>query len=328
MPSLYINEYGATLGLVNDRLQVRRNGKLVQEVPALHLERVVLMVPANVTQPAVRFLMERGIDIAYLSPNGTFYGRYSAGAGKSVEQRLAQFQKFFEPKFRLDLAKTFIGGKVMNMLVLWRWLRCENCKELETLQKIARGLDGVASLESLLGTEGAASAAHFQLFRKFLPREWSFPRRQPHPPPDPVNAMLSLGYTLLYSRMQGLLHMHGLDPYLGFFHERKHGHAALASDMIEEWRAPLVDAFVLRFLNQRQATPNDFEKAQGSVHMTKPALQKFLAAFEQRFQESKDWSALQDSDDPVGGMEGQVRQLVRVLLDKQRHYAPVKMPER
>jgi len=328
MPSLYLNEYGATLGLVNDRLQVRRNGKLIQEIPALHLERVVLMVPANITQPAVRFLMERGIDIAYLSPNGTFYGRYSAGAGKSVETRLMQFQKFFDAAFRLGLAKTFIAGKISNMLALWRWLRCENCKELETLQKVARSLGNVSSLESLLGNEGAASAAHFQLFRKFLPREWSFPKRSPHPPPDPVNAMLSLGYTLLYSRMAGMLHMNGLDPYLGFFHESKHGHAALASDLIEEWRAPLVDALVLRFLNQRQVTLHDFEKAKGSVQMAKPALQKFLAAFEQRFQESKDWSALQDSGDPVSGMEGQVRQLVRVLLDKQKQYAPIRMPER
>lgn len=328
MPSLYLNEYGATLGLVNDRLQVRRNGKLIQEIPALHLERVVLMVPANITQPAVRFLMERGIDIAYLSPNGTFYGRYSAGAGKSVETRLMQFQKFFDAAFRLGLAKTFIAGKVANMLALWRWLRCESCKELDTLQKIARSFESVSSLESLLGNEGAASAAHFQLFRKFLPREWSFPKRSPHPPPDPVNAMLSLGYTLLYSRMAGMLHMNGLDPYLGFFHESKHGHAALASDLIEEWRAPLVDALVLRFLNQRQVTLHDFEKAKGSVQMAKPALQKFLAAFEQRFQESKDWSALQDSGDPVSGMEGQVRQLVRVLLDKQKQYAPIRMPER
>jgi len=326
MPSLYINEYGATLGLVNDRLQVRRNGKLVQEVPALHLERVVLMVPANITQPAVRFLMERGIDIAYLSPNGTFYGRYSAGEGKSVEQRLAQFQKFFEPTFRLTLAKTFIAGKVSNMIALWRSLRQKesDSKELATLTKISRGLGDVSNLESLLGAEGAASAAHFQLFRNSLPREWNFPRRSPHPPPDPVNAMLSLGYTLLYSRMAGLLHMHGLDPYLGFFHERKHGHAALASDMIEEWRAPLVDALVLKLVNLKQIAPSDFHKTEGACRMTKPALQKFIAAFEQRAQQTPSLNAAQDSGDPVGGLEGQVRQLIRVLLGKQKLYVAVR----
>ncbi len=326
MSSLYINEYGATVGLVNERLQVRRKGKVVQEIPALHLERVVLMTPANITLPAVQFLMERGIDIVYLSPNGTFYGRFSRGEGKSVEQRLAQFQKFLDPAFRLALAKTFIQGKVQNMLALWRSLRIAQTghKELETMSRICSNIDSAPRLENLLGLEGAASAAHFQVLRKILPRPWHFPGRLPHPPPDPVNAMLSLGYTLLYSRMSGLLHMHGLDPYLGFFHERKHGHAALASDMIEEWRAPIVDAVTLAVINQKLILPSEFEKKDGASRMAKPALQKFITAFEKRLQQSQSWPALHDSGDPVGGMEGQVRQLIRVLLDKQKKYVPVK----
>ncbi len=327
MPSLYINEYGATLGVTNERLQVRRNGKIVQEVPALHVERVVLMVPANVTQPAVRFLMERGIDIAYLSPNGTFYGRFTASEGKSVEQRLAQFQKFFDPAFRLSLAKAFIKGKVQNMMALWRGLRRqrEGARELSTMAKIQDSLDAASGLENLLGLEGAASAAHFELLRRLLPAGWIFQRRQPHPPADPVNAMLSLGYTLLYSRMSGLLHMHGLDPYLGFFHERKHGHAALASDMIEEWRATLVDAVVLNLVNQKQIAAGDFDRKGGACRMAKPALQKFIAAFEQRLQQSQSWFARHDSGDPIGGLEGQVRQLIRVLLGKQKQYVAVKV---
>lgn len=326
MSSLYINEYGATLGLVNERLQVRRKGKVVQEMPALHLERVVLMVPANITQPAVQFLMERGIDIAYLSPNGAYYGRFSRGEGKSVEQRLAQFQKFFDPAFRLALAKTFIQGKLQNMIALWRSLRLSRAdhKEFETMTRIYTNIDAAPGLENLLGLEGAASAAHFQLLRKILPRPWHFPRRQPHPPPDPVNAMLSLGYTLLYSRMSGLLHMYGLDPYLGFFHERKHGHAALASDMIEEWRVPIVDAVTLGVITQKLIVPGDFEKKDGACRMAKPALQKFITAFEQRLQQSQTWFAIHDSGDPVGGLEGQVRQIIRVLLGKQKEYVPVK----
>ena len=326
MPSLYINEYGATLGVVNERLQVRRQGKVVQEMPALHLERVVLMVPANVTQPAVQFLMERGIDVVYLSPNGKFYGQFTRGEGKSVEQRLAQFQKFLDPAFRLSLAKAFINGKVQNMMALWRTLRRqrEGARELATMAKIHQNLASSQSLESLLGLEGASSAAHFQLLRRLLPHEWNFHRRSPHPPPDPVNAMLSLGYTLLYSRMAGLLHMHGLDPYLGFFHERKHGHAALASDMIEEWRAFMVDAVVLGLIAQKKIAVGDFEKNAHGCRMARPALQTFIAAFEKRLQQSQALYSAQDSGDPLGGLEGQVRQLIRVLLGKQMHYAAVK----
>ncbi|MGH7452243.1 MAG: CRISPR-associated endonuclease Cas1 [bacterium] len=325
MSVLYVNDYGASIGVVNERVQVRRKGKIVQEMPALHLERLVLMVPANITQPAIRFLMERGIDIAYLSPNGTFYGQFTRGDGAFVEQRLAQFRKFHDPAFRLAQAKCFVQGKTKNMIALWQRQRRHGdlSQELGQLRQILMRIAAAPNLQHLLGLEGAATASHFRVFRRVLHGQWRFERRTHHPPPDPVNAMLSLGYTLLYSRMSGLLQMHGLDPYLGFFHEPKRGHAALASDMIEEWRCPVVDALVLMLINRQQIVPGDFDKGRGNCRMNRPALQRFLQAFEQRLQELKALNADHGHADVVGGLEGQVRQLIRVLLDKQKEYVPV-----
>jgi CRISPR-associated protein Cas1 len=325
MPVLYVNEHGASIGVQNERVQVRRKGKVVQEMPVLHLERIVLMVPAYVTQPAVRFLMERGIDIAYLSPNGTFYGQFTRGDGAYVELRLAQFRKFHDHAFRLALAKTFVQGKTQNMAGLWDRQRRHGdlSQDLERLRKFHQLIAQAPNLEHLLGLEGTATATHFRMFRRALHGQWRFERRLHHPPPDPVNAMLSLGYTLLYSRMSGLLQMHGLDPFLGFFHEPKRGHAALASDMIEEWRCPAVDALVLKLINNRQIVPDDFEKSRGNCKMSRAVLQKFVQAFEGRVQELKAVAADHDVEDPVGGMEGQVRQLIRVLLGKQKEYVPI-----
>jgi CRISP-associated protein Cas1 len=325
MPVLYVTDYGASIGVVNERVQVRREGKVVQEMPALHLERLVLMTPANVTQPAIRFLMERGIDIAYLSPNGTFYGQFTRGDGAFVEQRLAQFRKFHDPAFRLAQAKCFVQGKTKNMIALWQRQHRHGdlSRELEQLRRILPRLAVAPNLEHLLGLEGAATASHFRVFRRVLHGQWHFERRAHHPPPDPVNAMLSLGYTLLYSRMSGLLQMLGLDPYLGFFHEPKRGHAALASDMIEEWRCPVVDTLVLRLINTQQIVAGDFDKGRGDCKMSRPALQRFVQAFEQRLQELKALNADHGHNDVVGGLEGQVRQLIRVLLGKQKQYVPI-----
>jgi CRISPR-associated protein Cas1 len=325
MPVLYINDYGASIGVQNERVQVRRKNKIVQEMPALHLERVVLMAPAYITQPAIRFLMERGIDIVYLSPNGTFYGQFTRGDGVYVEQRLAQFRKFHDAAFRLALAKSFVQGKIQNMLALWRRQRRHGdlAGELAQLRQIQQSMAQAPNLEALLGFEGSATAAHFRILRRALHGRWHFERRLHHPSPDPVNAMLSLGYTLLYSRMSGLLQMHGLDPFLGFFHEPKRGHAALASDMIEEWRCPLVDTLVLKLINAQQIQPGDFKKSRNDCRMSRAALQTFVQAFERRLQELKTLAADHSEADPIGGLEGQVRQLIRVLLGKQEKYVPI-----
>ena len=323
MPALYVTEHGSSIGVVNERIQVRRKNKVVNEMPALHLERLVLMVPAYITQPAIRFLMERGIDIVYLSPNGRFYGQFSRGDGAFVEQRLAQFRKFHDTAFRLTLAKSFVRGKTANMKALWKRQRRRGDlgKELEQLDKIHQIIPSARGLESLLGLEGSATATHFRLLRSALQGKWKFERRLHHPPADPVNAMLSLGYTLLYSRMSGLLQMHGLDPFLGFFHEPKRGHAALASDMIEEWRSPVVDTLVLRLINTGQIVPGDFSKSSNQCRMNRTALLNFIEAFEKRLQSFN--TNTNDSSDAVGGLEGQVRQLARVLLGKQRMYRPM-----
>jgi len=87
-----------------------------------------------------------------------------------------------------------------------------------------------ATLEQLMGYEGAAAALYYRVLRSFLKTDLGFQRRQAHPPTDPVNVLLSLGYTLLYNHLYAAINIVGLDPYQGFFHQRKHGHAALASD--------------------------------------------------------------------------------------------------
>ncbi len=325
MPTLYINEHGASIGVVNERVQVRRKQKIVQEMPVVNLERIVLMVPAYITQPAIRYFMDRGIDIAYLSQNGKFYGQFTRGDGAFVELRLAQYRKFHEPSFRLALARSFVKGKTHNMLELWQRQRRHGDlgKELEQLEKIQRKTSQAPSLDSLLGLEGSATATHFRILRNALHGKWNFQRRAHHPSPDPINAMLSLGYTLLYSRMAGLLQMHGLDPYLGFFHEPKRGHAALASDMIEEWRGPVVDTLILRLINTKQIEPGDFRTTGKECRMAGPALQKFVEAFEANLASQKGVDNESDSGDPYGGLVGQVRQLARVLLGKQKQYAPI-----
>jgi len=109
-----------------------------------------------------------------------------------------------------------------------------------------------------MGIEGAASVRYFSGVRALIGDQWDFKKRQKQPPPDPVNSLLSYGYTLLFYNIYAMVRMHGMHPYIGFFHGIRDGHPALVSDMLEEFRAPIVDATVLSLLLRGSLKKEDF----------------------------------------------------------------------
>ncbi len=136
--------------------------------------------------------------------------------------------------------------------------------------------------ETLLGIEGEGAGRYFSTLVHAFSGEIRFAARRRRPPPDPANALLSLGYVLLANRIAGLLEARGLDPYLGFLHRPRSGRPALALDMMEEFRHPVVDRFVLRLCNRRQVRPACFETDLRTcgVRLTKSGLRRFLRAWE------------------------------------------------
>ena len=136
---------------------------------------------------------------------------------------------------------------------------------------------------ALLGFEGASSKIYFDAFWMFNKSEFAWEGRRMHPPPDALNSLLSLAYTLLTSELTGLLEACGLDPYLGMLHQIDYNRPSLALDVIEAFRYPLVDRFVLRLVNRRQFQKEDFQVSEvnGAVHLKPLALKRFLGEYEQ-----------------------------------------------
>ena len=174
MTTLYVREYGSGIGLNDGRIQVRRKGKILHEIPALQLKRIVMMVPATITQQALHFLMDGGVEIVYLSKNGKYYGAFTRGDGSHVLYRMAQFKKHNDPRFRLQISRRFIDGKLANMLALWKRQKRQNKNgnQLRQLHEIQKRLQSAKNLDVLRGHEGAAAVIHFQLLRQALQGEW------------------------------------------------------------------------------------------------------------------------------------------------------------
>ena len=161
--------------------------------------------------------------------------------------------------------------------------------QVDKVQALANGDAGISGtpLETILGLEGAGSAAYFRCFEKLLAdkEQWAFGGRVRRPPTDAVNALLSYGYTLLTSQAGSALQIVGFDQYVGYLHSSTYGRPALALDLMEEFRPLITDSVVLTVLNNRMLAPNDFIVELGAYRLKKEPRKLFLTRFEERLNE-------------------------------------------
>jgi CRISPR-associated protein Cas1 len=327
MATLYVAEQGAVLTKTDGRLLVRSGRKILRDIPAIRVDQIVLFGNVHLTTPAVAFVLNEGIDVAFLSSHGSYRGRLQPEWTKDAKLRQRQYSVFLDPRRRLVLARQLVHGKLHNMASLCRRQRSDKTTGIvkATVQYLAR-LDKkvtcATDLASLRGWEGAATAAFYQAFSTLLRPKLGFQGRNRRPPRDPVNALLSLGYTLLYNTFYATINVVGFDPYLGFFHEAKRGHAALASDLMEEWRPLIVDSLVLSMINHRELGPEQFLGLKEQIRLTKNGLEHFLARYDARLASRIRHPRLERRMSYRRCIELQTRHLADVLRNPERTYHP------
>ncbi len=184
-------------------------------------------------------------------------------------------------------------------------------------------VEGTA-LETIPGMEGAGSAAYFRCFGKLLsnPAQWPFPGRVKRPPTDPLNSLLSFGYSLLTNKVASAVQLVGFDHFVGYLHSSFYGRPALALDLMEEFRPVIVDSVVLTLLNKRMLTPDDFVIELGAYRLKDERRKVFFTQFEERLNE--------EVSHPIFGyktcyrrcLELQVRLLAKCLTGEIEEYPP------
>jgi CRISPR-associated protein Cas1 len=193
--------------------------------------------------------------------------------------------------------------------------------EMEAGEQQAGRMNG---LGELLGCEGAGSAAYFGVFARLIKCGWShgFSKRIRRPPTDPVNALLSYGYTILAAQITSLAAGVGLDPYIGYLHSSRYGKPALALDLLEDFRPVIVDSVVLALLNNRQLTQPDFELQLNTYRLTEAGRRIFLQKFEERMQEEIIHPVFEYKVTYRRALELQARLLGKYLLGEVEEYLP------
>lgn len=286
MANLYITEQGAVLRKTGDRLLVEKDEEILLDVPCDKIDAVLIFGNVQVTTQSIRELFEHGVELAILTRTGRLVGQITSPATKNIELRIEQFKKYWDDSFRIWLAKIIVRGKISNDLNLLRTFSYNHpdinlAPQMEGIQSALSTIDGTANINALMGVEGNAARVYFSGFGKMILGEFTFEGRKKHPAPDPVNALLSFGYTLFFNEILSLLDGLGFDPYLGYFHNVEYGRASLASDIVEEFRAS-VDRFTLYLINDRIFKPADFftnPKGEG-MYLTREAQKIYFVQYE------------------------------------------------
>ena len=177
----------------------------------------------------------------------------------------AHIKASLDPQICLNYAKNIIKAKIHNSAIMIqrrrRFYKREDLNLLPTydfFHKTVEKINQTTNLEELRGYEGICAREYFQAFALFIPSPFSFTERNRRPPKDPVNSMLSLGYTLLAQTIQMILNIQGIDPQIGFFHQPKDMKTLLVLDLMEMYRAWIIDDLVIRLLKTEKILISHF----------------------------------------------------------------------
>ncbi|MGO9665673.1 MAG: CRISPR-associated endonuclease Cas1 [Polyangia bacterium] len=331
MRTVYVTEKGATLRREGALLRLVLRGESLAEISAHDLGQMVLMGNVSLTPGALDLLLERNVDTVFLTHHGRFRARLTGGLSTNVRLRLAQYRCLVDPDLALAAARSIVEAKIANSRTFIQRFRRRH-GERDELVYAERALGAArlrtalcSTLDEVRGCEGSAAAAYFRAFGSLIRVPgFSFDGRNRHPPLDPVNALLSLGYTLLANNVEAAIEVVGLDPYLGSLHAPAPGRPSLACDLMEEFRVPAVDALVVAALNRGAIPPEGFEDAGPGepVVMRKETVRAFVHMFESRMRGPAQPVCPGAAATYRGAIEAQVRRFARYLTSEERPYQP------
>lgn len=334
--TLYVMTPHSYLHLENDtlRVDVEREKKL--QVPLHHLGSVVCLGNIMVSPALMHRCADDGISLVLLDHNGRFKARLEGAVSGNILLRQAQHRQAGDAAFALNVSRAMIAGKLRNARqVLLRGAR-EAADEADAkaltagataLRASVRNLPQASNLDSVRGIEGDAAKVYFSAMNGIVRREarstFAMDGRTRRPPRDRINALLSFLYSMLMNDCRSALEAVGLDPQLGFLHAVRPGRAALALDLMEEFRAVMADRLVLTLINRGQIGAGDFvEREGGAVLLEGDARRTVVVAYQERKQEEITHPLL-ETKMPIGLLpQIQARLLARHIRGETETYLP------
>lgn len=295
MSTLYIDRQGSQLSIQTGVLHITTpNGEANRRLPLKYLDRIVLRTDTQLCSKVLCALADSGVNLIALGGRGgQKIAQMTGTPHNDARRRWQQVLTLSQPEACAQLAQGIIHSKVKRQRTTLQNIAAQRPDIRKPLFDGQQRLSGILSalqstgkdthtLNQLRGLEGAAAAMYFEAyFSAFAPALGATGRNR-RPPRDPVNAVLSLSYTMLYAQATAACWAAGLDPALGALHTLSHGRAALACDLMEPYR-PLIDLWVWQLFRDGQLRDEHFGRdGAGACLLGKAGRGHFYPAWEQQ----------------------------------------------
>lgn len=297
MATLYLDRAQLEIRADGAALALYEGGERSGTVPLRLLERVVIQGSQTRFDSGVLIkLAEAGVATLLLGARGSRRVALVLGpAHQDAAVRLAQAHRVMDEAWCLGWARDMVAAKLRRQQRLLRMALSERPDARKVLSDALKGLSTATdkipdcgNTASLRGLEGAAARAHFGALAALFPPELGFAGRNRRPPRDPVNACLSLAYTMLHFDAVRAAHAAGLDPLLGFYHRPAFGRESLACDLIEVLR-PHADAWVWQQFRSHTLRAEHFSQHNGACVLGKAGREHFYSAWEKSAKLPRRW---------------------------------------
>ncbi|MBI3467754.1 MAG: CRISPR-associated endonuclease Cas1 [Planctomycetes bacterium] len=272
--------------ILNGRLAFSTGSATPLRLDLESLQAIVCYGPVGVTDDALRLLLTHDVHVSWLTADGQrCRGRLIRDRPDQVALRVRQHRVLQVPAAKLELARAAVMGKIESQQAAARHYQRQgrySCGPmLHRLEDFRAAAEACGDMNTLRGIEGSASCLWFEALRHLLQPPWLFDKRVRRPPTDPVNALLSLGYTWLAARVTAACEARGLETTLGALHDNRPGRPALALDLMEPLRVPAVDRWTLSLCISRRVTPEEFIAGEdGGVRLVPQTFPRILADWE------------------------------------------------
>ncbi len=279
---------GSRIGVSGLSLKVTdKRGAKLREIPLANVESFSLLGNVQITTQALRTLADRGVPVAFLSAAGRLTAMVDPLDSVSARIRRAQVLKFEDPVAILELAKALVAAKISNQRTVLQ--RNHEGLSPDEAREMSSSLDNAAkaeTVEELRGHEGQAAAVYFRnfpgLLKGALATEFQEHGRKRRPPPDPINACLSFGYTMLAHECVAALRLARLEPSIGCFHTDRPGRPALALDLMEPFRPLIADSVAISAFNRGELGEGHFLRTSAGCAFTDSGRKAFFEAYGRR----------------------------------------------